>query len=133
MTTFTLPAGCRMRITASMEAKPADRHRWSMAVYPAEGGPMAESRANYGSRVARGETHRIDAAACPTDSRCEIVSTHETEAGWAPDIAEVTLDTPDDLSISFHRPVAADADGEAGAEDLQVCVLDIQFSPAIRA
>jgi hypothetical protein len=127
MTTFTLPAGCRMRITASMEPTPADRHRWSMALYPAESGPDAEPRANYGSRIGRGETHRIDAAACVSDSRCEIRSTHETDQGWAPDVAEVTLDTPDDLSISFHRP----ASGEA-ADDLQGCVLAIQFSPAVR-
>jgi hypothetical protein len=117
-----------MRITASMEAKPADRHRWSMALYPAEGGPAAEPRANYGSRIGSGETQRIDAAACSSDSRCEISSTHETGQGWAPDVGDVTLDTPDDLSISFQRPSSGDA-----VSDLQPCVFAIQFSPAVRA
>lgn len=128
MTTFTLPAGCTMWITASMEATPAARHRWSMALYPVESGPAAEPQANYGSRIGRGETHRIDAASHATSRRCEILSTHETDEGWEPDVAEVTIDTPDDLSISFQRPSAGDVAGVP-----QACVIAIQFNPAVRA
>lgn len=126
MTTFTLPSGCNMRITASMEAEPAERHRWSIALYSLDSGVLAEAQANYGSRIGRGETQRIDAAPHASSRRCEIGSTHETREGWEPDVAEVTLDTPDDLSISFRRPSP-----NGGDRDPHGCVLAIQFSPSI--
>jgi hypothetical protein len=126
MTTFTLPAGCSMRMTASMEPTDTVKHRWGMALYLAEGGPAAEPQASYGSRIGRGETQRIDAAPHASSRRCEIQSAHEAGQGWEPDLAEVTLDTPDDLSISFHHPSAGEAKSER-----QACVFAIHFSPAI--
>jgi len=110
-----------------MEADAANRHRWSMALYPLDGGPTAEPQANYGSRIGRGETQRIDAAPHASNRRCEILSTHETSQGWEPDVAEVVVDSPDDLAIQFHGPSLTDAVAAP-----QPCVIALQFSPALR-
>lgn len=128
MMTFTLPAGCRMRITASMASKADGRHRWTLDLFENGAPPDTEPRARYGSRIKRGETQRIDAAPVKVDCLCRLLSSHETSEGWEADIPKVTLDTPNDLSISFGRPAAAEA-----YDTDQDCVLAFEFSPATRA
>ncbi len=123
MRTFALPAGCKMRITASMEKTPLVRHRWSVALFAAGGlVGSADPCASYGSRIGGGETQRIDAAAVKTDCICEVASTHEAGDGWEADLEHVTIDAPDALAIRFHAP----ANDARAAED---CLLTFEFSP----
>jgi hypothetical protein len=128
MSTFALPAGCRMYITASMERDAGARHSWTVRLLEAGTGADAEPRASYGSRIARDESQRIDAPAVKADCVCEVLSTHEADGGWAPDIGVVSVRTPDDLSIRFQQPTRA-----GDPETVSECVLSFQFSPAIPA
>ncbi len=128
MPDFTLPAGCRMRITASMEKRANDRHRWSVALFAVGGGADADPRANYGARIVGGQTQKLDTPAIQTDCVCHVVSAHETDGGWEADMAEITLDTPDDVTMIFRRPIP-----EGGSNSVEECVIAFQFSPALRA
>lgn len=128
MSTFTLPAGCRMYITASMDRDAGALHRWTVTLLEAGAGADSEPRASYGSRIAGGESQRIDAPAVNADCVCEVLSTHKAGEGWEPDVGSVSLRTPDDLSIRFQRPIRAGA-----AETASDCILSFHFIPAIPA
>jgi hypothetical protein len=129
MSTFTLPAGCRMYITASMQADAGGPHRWTVTLLDAEAGAEAGPRAMYGSRIGKGQSQRIDAPPVPADCVCEVLSNHETDEGWAPDLAEVTLRTAEGMSIRFRRPLAATGIGV----EPEACVLAFRFHPPIAA
>jgi hypothetical protein len=115
-----------MFITASMDRDAGARHWWTVTLLEAGAGAGSEPRASYGSRIARGESQRIDAPAVKTDCVCEVMSTHEADDGWEPDAGVVSLRTPEDLSIRFQGPIRAGA-----PETASDCVLSFHFSPAI--
>ena len=124
MPDFNLPAGCRMRFTASMEKHAHERHRWSVTLHTSGDGPGADPRAQYGSQIARGETQRIDAPAIASDCICRVEAMTETESGWQADIASVTVATTSDVTMEFCHP------GHVGASDgAEKFVLAFELSP----
>ena len=129
MQAFTLPAGCRMRLAASAAPASHHRHRWSLEVFAGGGSPNAtDARLTYGSQIGQGENQRIETPEQDVDRLCKVFASHQTERGWETDVAEVMLDTPDHLTIAFRRPVAGGATNKT-----EECVLDFQFSPALKA
>jgi hypothetical protein len=129
MQAFTLPAGCRMRFTATAEPASQHRHRWALSLFDGAGGPDdGDAGLRFGSQIGGGENQRIETAERDVDRLCKLTATHQTVRGWEPDLAEVLLDTPDALTIAFHRPAAG-----GGATKTEECVLAFQFSPAIDA
>jgi hypothetical protein len=126
MRTFNLPAGCQMRITASMEPKTFLQHRWSVALFAVgDAAGTADPRANYGSRIGGGQTQRINAAPVDVDCICQVASTHETDGDWEADLDQVTLDEPDDFTVRFHRSAS-----EASATPSEDCTLTFEFTPS---
>ncbi len=130
MSTFTLPAGCRMYITATMEADAGGpQHRWSITLLDAAAGADSDPRAAYGARIGQGQSQKIDTPAIAADCICEVLSDHQTSDGWAPDLGEVTTRTSGDLAIRFRRPAA---DTSFGVEP-EACVLAFRFHPPLAA
>ena len=125
MRSFNLPAGCQMRISATMEPKTLSRHRWSVALFAVgDVAGKADPRANYGSRIAGGETQRINAGPVDVDCICEVTSSHQLDERWEADQDQVTLDAADDFVVRFHRSTS-----EAGASPSEDCTLSFEFSP----
>jgi len=125
MPDFNLPAGCTMRITASMEAASMDRRRWSVAIM-ATGGPAdADPRARYGARIIGGQIQKIDTPAIDADCVCRVLSSSQTGGDWLDDIAKVTTDAEDDLTMTFARPRADDEADTSGD-----CVLTFRLNTA---
>ena len=120
-----LPAGCRMRITASMKNGQRSSSLEHRAAPSAGRTPTrAPTRRPHRGRPDPG---KLDTPATrPT--ACAVVSAHETDGGWEADIAEIRLDTPDDVTMIFRRPIP-----EGGSNAVEECVLAFQFSPALRA
>lgn len=128
MRSFTLPAGARLRFTATAEPASRHLHRWGVEFSGAAGAPNTiAGQQVYGSEIGRGEDQRIDVPEQAMDRLCQVWASHHTTRGWEPDVAHVTVDTPDDLAIAFRR--ASDPTGMDGVEE---CVMTFQFSPALR-
>jgi hypothetical protein len=121
---FALPAGCRLKITASMESSSIIRRRWTVAIFAAV--DPHEPRAHYGSRIGPGETRRIDAAPLKTASVCQVASQHEVGGEWKGDTDEVVADASTDLAVRFRTRVG----GGDRAEHDEACLLSFEFSPA---
>jgi len=120
---FGLPAGCQLKITASMESASMVRHRWAVAIF-AVGDPH-EPQAHYGSRIGPGETRRIDAAPLKTACVCQVASQHEVGRDWVGDTDEVVADAPANLAVRFRMgEVRERLEGE------ESCLLSFEFSPA---
>jgi hypothetical protein len=125
MPDFNLPAGCSMRITASMETTAVDRRRWSVAIY-AVGGPQdADPRSRYGARIVGGQTQKLDTPPIAVDCVCQVQSSSETGGDWLDDVAKVSTEA-DELTMTFTRPPEGGEPG-AGGE----CVLTFRFNPAV--
>ena len=122
MHAFYLPAGCRMKITASMEEPAVSRHRLTVGIFTV--GNTEEPRATYGSRIGAGETQRIDAPPLKVASICRVASEHEVGRNWDSDACEVLADRPADVALRFGRSAADSAVDAADA-----CVLGFEFSP----
>jgi hypothetical protein len=125
MPDFNLPAGCTMRITASMETASIDRHRWSVAIYSAAGAADADAKASYGARIIGGQTQKIDTPAIAGDCVCRVLSSSESGGEWLADAAKVSTEA-DELTMTFTRPTADDAPALGGE-----CVLTFRFNPAV--
>ena len=110
MPDFDLPAGCSMRITASMESTAIERRRWSVAIIAAD----SQLKASYGARIIGGQTQKIDTPAIAVDCVCRVLSSFESGGDWLADVAKVSLDV-DELTMTFSRPLA-EAAPEAGGE-----------------
>ncbi len=121
MPDFNLPAGCRMRFSASMEKEAGARHRWSVILVLPDDAEGAHPRAQYGARITSGETQRLDAAAITVDSVCRVESMVELDGGWQADVAKVTLATSSDVTMVFSRSGAADTP--------EKCVLAFELIP----
>lgn len=104
-----------------MEKGAGARHRWSVTLVLPGDAPGASPRAQYGARIASGETQRIDAAAIAADSICRVEAMVEAEDGWQADLAKVTVATPNDVTMVFSRPGAADT--------TEKCVLAFELIP----
>jgi hypothetical protein len=126
MPDFNLPAGCTMRITASMEAASIDRRRWSVAISSASGGSDSELKASYGARIIGGQIQKIDTPAIAADCVCSVTSSSQSGDDWLADDAKVSTDASDELTMTFTRPSAEDA-ADAGDE----CILTFRFNPAV--
>jgi hypothetical protein len=125
MPDFNLPAGCTMRITASMEAVSIDRRRWSVAIFSAAGGADSDLKASYGARIIGGQTQKIDTPAIGDDCICRVLSSSETGGDWLDDVAKVSTEA-DELTMTFTRPSADEAPA-AGGE----CILTFRLNPAV--
>lgn len=125
MQSFNLPAGCQMRIIATMEPKTLSTHRWSVALFAVADGPgKADPRANYGSRISAGETQRINAGPVDVDCVCEVASSYRLDERWEADQHQVTLDAAHDYVVRFHPPQAKE-----GARPSEDCTLSFEFTP----
>jgi len=125
MPDFNLPAGCTMRITASMEAASIDRRRWSVAIFSAADVGETDLKASYGARIVGGQTQKIDTPAIGADCICRVLSSSESGGGWLDDVAKTSTEA-DELTMSFTRP-SADETPAAGGE----CVLTFRLNPAV--
>ena len=125
MPDFKLPAGCCMRITASMDTTAIDRRRWSVAIFAVDGGPDADPKSRYGARIIGGQTQKLDTPPIAADCVCRVISCSESGDDWLEDVAKVSSEA-DELTMSFTRPAAGDTP-DAGGE----CVLTFRFSPAV--
>ena len=125
MPDFNLPAGCSMRITASMDTAAIDRRRWSVAIFSAAGGADSDLKASYGARSLGGQTQKIDTPAIGDDCVCRVLSSSQIGDDWLADVAKVSTDA-DELTMTFARPSAEDAPDSGGE-----CVLTFRFNPAI--
>ncbi len=125
MPDFDLPAGCSMRITASMETSAMDRHRWSVAIFANDGAADADPKASYGARIIGGQTQKIDTPVIKGDCVCRVASSFESGGDWLADIGKVSADGPGELTITFARPQADDEPDASGA-----CVLTFLLNPA---
>jgi hypothetical protein len=125
MPEFNLPAGCTMRITARMDTTAIDRRRWSVAIFAA-GAADSDLKASYGARIIGGQIQKIDTPAIAADCICRVLSSSENGGDWLDDVAKVSTDADEDLTMTFVRPTAEDA-SEAGGE----CVLTFRFNPAV--
>jgi hypothetical protein len=126
MPDFNLPAGCTMRITASMETAAIDRHRWSVAILSAGSGGDGDPRARYGARIIGGQVQKIDTPAIDHDCICRVLSSSETGGDWLDDVAKVSTDEPDEVTMTFARPQPEDAPDPGGE-----CVLTFRLNPAV--
>jgi hypothetical protein len=125
MRSFNLPAGCQMRISATMEPKTLSKHRWSVALFAVGAGAgKADPRASYGSRIGGGDTQRINAGAVDVDCICEVTSSHQIDERWEVDLDQITLDAADDFVVRFHR-----SPSEGSASPSEDCTLSFEFSP----
>jgi hypothetical protein len=125
MRSFNLPAGCQMRISATMEPKTLSKRRWSVALFAVgDVAGKSDPRANYGSRIGGGETQSINAGTVDVDCICEVTSSHQLDERWEPDQDQVTLDAAEDFVVRFH-PSTSEA-SDSPSED---CTLSFEFSP----
>jgi len=125
MPDFNLPAGCTMRITASMEAAAIDRRRWSVSIFAAAGGAESDLKASYGARIIGGQTQKIDTPAIGVDCICRVQSSAQSGGDWLDDVAKLSTEA-DELTMTFTRPTA-DETPAAGGE----CVLTFRLNPAV--
>jgi hypothetical protein len=125
MPDFNLPAGCTLRITASMDAAAIGRRRWSVAIFAVDGPADADPKARYGARIIGGQIQKIDTPAIGADCVCRVVSSSEVGEAWLEDVAKVGAEA-DELTMTFARPSAEDTP-EVGND----CVLTFRFNPAV--
>jgi hypothetical protein len=119
---FSLPAGCRLKITASMENASMVRHRWTVSIFALS--DLHEPKAHYGSRISPGQIQRIDAAPLKTACVCRVASQHEVGRDWASDIDELIAEAPADLAVRFRMD-----DAQEHQEDAETCLLSFEFNP----
>jgi hypothetical protein len=125
MPDFNLPAGCTMRITASMDANAIDRRRWSVAILASDGPADADPKARYGARIVGGQIQKIDTPAIGADCICRVLSSSQIGEEWLADVAKVSTDF-DELTMTFARSPAEDASDTADE-----CVLTFRLNPAV--
>ena len=126
MPDFALPAGCTMRITASMETAALDRHRWSVAIFAVGAGDDADAKARYGARIIGGQVQKIDTPAIEGDCICQVLSSSESGGDWLDDVVKVSTDADDALTLTFSRP-SNDDEPVVGGE----CTLVFRVNAAV--
>jgi hypothetical protein len=119
---FVLPAGSRVRMSASAGSRTPPVHKWNLDIFgDSPLGAAQGPRLSYGSRIGGSDAEqRLDIPEQDVDCRFQVRTFHETGADWSPSPAHIVVDTPERLAIRF---------GEHGSAnpDVDSCVLDFHF------
>ncbi len=129
MKSFILPAGSRIRFSATASADCTHLHRWHVELSPAaDEEPAHADIQSYVSQIGRGEDQRIEVVEQRIARKCLVWASHRTSRGWEPDVAQVVADTPDALTIAFVRP-----EDVGGFDATSECMMTFHFSHALAA
>lgn len=106
-----VPAGSRIRLSASAGAATQVR-RWDVRMFSAgEPAPSSAPRLSYGSQIggADGE-QRIEIPPQDVDCRLEADASRRVGGVWEADQSQVTCDTPNLLELGFAASAASVGD-----------------------